>query len=89
MRPQATIEAFDLQLKERALRLEATVVGGAALVLLGITNRQTRDVDILHPELPTSLTEQDANPLWPNHVHATLASLARSLGYELSSHNDT
>jgi hypothetical protein len=33
------------------LRLEAIVVGGAALALLDVTDRPTRDVDIVHPEL--------------------------------------
>jgi len=34
------------------LALEAVVVGGAALGLLGVSDRQTRDVDVLHPDLP-------------------------------------
>jgi hypothetical protein len=51
MLPRPTIEAFDAYLAERQLRLEAIIVGGSALVLLGVTTRQTRDVDILHPEL--------------------------------------
>ena len=32
-------------------------MGGSALALLGITDRQTRDFDILHPELPTEIAE--------------------------------
>lgn len=52
MLPRPTIEAFDLFLAERGLSLEATVIGGAALVLLGVAARQTRDFDILHPTLP-------------------------------------
>ena len=36
----------------RGLALEAVVVGGAALSLLGVITRQTRDCDILHPALP-------------------------------------
>lgn len=51
MLPRPTIEAFDLWLAERSLQLEAIVVGGSALGLLGVTDRQTRDFDILHPEL--------------------------------------
>ncbi len=49
MLPRPTLEAFDLWLLSRSLQLEAVVVGGAALALLGVTERQTRDVDILHP----------------------------------------
>jgi hypothetical protein len=51
MLPRPTLEAFDVWLASRALQLEAIVVGGAALALLGVIDRQTRDVDILHPEL--------------------------------------
>jgi hypothetical protein len=53
--PRETIAAFDLYLHEQGLMLEAVVVGGAALALLGITDRQTRDVDVLHPDLPESI----------------------------------
>ena len=54
MFPRPTIEAFDIYLSERGLHLEAIVVGG--LALLGIINRQIRDFDILHPELPQIIT---------------------------------
>jgi len=56
MLPRPTLEAFDAWLASRSLQLEAIVVGGAALVLLGVTERQTRDVDILHPELSAEVT---------------------------------
>lgn len=48
MLPRPNLEAW---LASRSLQLEAIVVGGSALALLGLTERQTRDVDILHPEL--------------------------------------
>lgn len=51
MLPRPTIEAFDAWLTRRSLTFEAIVVGGSARALLGVTNRQTRDFDILHPEL--------------------------------------
>lgn len=51
MLPRPTLEAFDVWLASRSLHLEAIVVGGSALALLGVTERPTRDVDILHPEL--------------------------------------
>lgn len=129
MQPKPTAEAFDDWLTEHSLQLEAVVVGGAALALLGTTSRQTRDFDILDPELPLEilesarefakqirgdgieltddwlnngpielvdalaptiaeleeakpwLSEQDANPLWPEHVSATLDDLSRRLKY--------
>ena len=36
----------------RNLSLEAVVIGGAALGLLGIVSRHTRDCDVLFPKLP-------------------------------------
>ncbi|MEM6289679.1 MAG: DUF6036 family nucleotidyltransferase [Myxococcota bacterium] len=57
MFPRRTIEAFDEWLAARSLRLDAIVVGGSALALLGVTDRQTRDFDILHPELPAEIIQ--------------------------------
>jgi len=55
MLPRPTLEAFDAWLASRSLQLEAIVVGGSALALLGVTERQTRDVDILDPELSAEI----------------------------------
>lgn len=55
MRPSAIITEFDAFLTARRLRLEAIVIGGAALGLLGVIARQTKDCDILHPELPAGI----------------------------------
>jgi len=49
MLPRPTLEAFDAWLASRSLQLEAIVLGGA-------TKRQTRDIDILHPELSADIT---------------------------------
>lgn len=57
MLPRTTIEAFDAWLEARSLYLEAIVVGGSALALLGVTERHTRDFDILHPELPEKIAD--------------------------------
>ena len=57
MLPRETIAAFDVFLQKQGLDLEAVVVGGAALALLGVTHRQTRDVDVLHPDLPQAVAE--------------------------------
>ena len=57
MLPRPTIEAFDAWLSALSLGLEAIVVGGSALALLGVTSRQTRDFDILHPELPDEIAQ--------------------------------
>ncbi|HVT14832.1 MAG TPA: DUF6036 family nucleotidyltransferase [Thermoanaerobaculia bacterium] len=55
MKPRETLFAFDRYLAERALRFEGVVIGGAALYLLGVVMRPTRDCDILHPELPEEI----------------------------------
>jgi len=46
-----TLQAFDRLLAQRGLRLDSIVVGGAALNLLGVISRETKDCDILHPSL--------------------------------------
>jgi len=51
MYPRETLQAFDLLLAQQGLRLDAIVVGGAALNLLGVISRETKDCDILHPAL--------------------------------------
>ncbi len=51
MRPKETLTRFDAFLAERRLTLDAVVVGGAALGLLGVISRETRDCDIIHPAL--------------------------------------
>ena len=51
MYPRETLEAFDVLLGERGLRLDAVVIGGAALSLLGVISRETKDFDILSPPL--------------------------------------
>ena len=57
MYPRETITQFDLFLADRGLRFEATVIGGTALGLLGVSSRQTRDCDVLYPELPAEICE--------------------------------
>jgi len=51
MYPRGTLQAFDRFLAARVLRLDAIVVGGTALNLVGVVTRETRDCDILEPTL--------------------------------------
>lgn len=51
MHPKETIEKFDAWLATRGKRLDAVVIGGAALNLLGLVSRPTKDFDILVPVL--------------------------------------
>ena len=46
------ITDFDTYLEEQSLNFEAIVIGGAALALLGIITRTTRDVDLLISSIP-------------------------------------
>jgi len=50
--PNEIIASFDTYLAEQSLNFEAIVVGGAALALLGIIRRTTRDVDLLTSPIP-------------------------------------
>lgn len=52
MIPRPTIEAFDRHLASLGLRFEGVVIGGSALVLMGVVSRLTKDVDVLIPALP-------------------------------------
>ncbi|HEY3355685.1 MAG TPA: DUF6036 family nucleotidyltransferase [Polyangia bacterium] len=55
MLPHATLTAFDRYLADQGLGLEAVVIGGTALNLLGVVARPTKDCDILHPALPAAI----------------------------------
>ena len=55
MWPIETIKAFDRFLLDRGLRFEGVVIGGAALSLLGVVSRPTKDVDILVPKIPQEI----------------------------------
>jgi hypothetical protein len=57
MKPTETLARFDGFLATERLRLEAVVVGGAALGLLGIITRETRDCDVVEPSLPPELLD--------------------------------
>lgn len=95
MLPLATIKAFDAHLASVGLSLDAVVIGGSALALLGVTSRQTRDVDILAPALSEAILEAarafareqrrggvDLGDEWLNNGPAQLAGLLPD-GWEL------
>ena len=89
MKPKETIEEFDLFLFECGMSFEAIVIGGTALALLGITSRQTRDCDVLYPDLPSEILaaardfatrrRAAADPLAENWLNNGPSSLADSL----------
>ncbi len=57
MKPSEIIPRFDAFLVGQGLALEAIATGGAALALLGIIGRETRDCDLIEPELSSMLRE--------------------------------
>lgn len=57
MKPSEIIPRFEAFLAEQGLTLEAIATGGAALALLGIIIRETRDCDLIEPELSLALRE--------------------------------
>ncbi len=67
MKPSELIPLFDEFLFEQNLRLEAVLIGGAALLCKG----------------SFWVVQQDANPDWPAHVETILLDLARRCGHGL------
>jgi hypothetical protein len=51
------LQLFDRHLATRQLRFQAVVIGSAALNLLGVVSRLTKDCDILTPEIPKEIGE--------------------------------
>lgn len=66
MTPKHILEQFNIWLIPRKVRLDAVIVGGSALALLGVVDRQTRDVDVLTPILSAEL--MDASIAFARHV---------------------
>jgi len=55
--PREIIPAFDAFLGQRGLSFKAVAVGGAALSILGVIARHTRDLDLLEPTIPGEILE--------------------------------
>lgn len=82
MKPLETIREFDRFLQARGLKLEAIVIGGAALNLLGVISRETRDCDVLYPTLEADIVgaarefaatrEEHLQPDWLNDKPSSL-----------------
>lgn len=49
------LEEFDRYLKKRNFAFRGTVIGGAALIVMGVIDRATNDVDCLEPTLPEDI----------------------------------
>jgi len=55
MRPSQIIPLFDEYLSNRKKKFNAIVIGAGALSLLGIISRETKDVDVIDPEIPNDI----------------------------------
>ncbi len=49
------IHKFDSYLKDLGLEFEAVIIGGAALNIMDVVTRQTKDVDFLDPDIPEEI----------------------------------
>lgn len=58
MIPRVIIEEFNHWLEQRHIEMEAVIIGGSALALLGVIDRHTRDVDVLTPSLPAQVLKE-------------------------------
>jgi hypothetical protein len=57
MYPLDIIRKFDEFLFQKKQCFEAVVIGGAALSILGVISRETRDVDVLSPGIPKDIMD--------------------------------
>jgi len=78
------LDSLDAKLQVRGELRELTVCGGGALLILNIIDRQTRDIDVIAPELDSVLKEVAAEVgrefgLEPGWLNNGPASLSRDL----------
>ena len=52
---KTVIEKFNAFLGKKNLQFEGVIIGGAALNIMGITSRVTKDVDCLFPNIPEEI----------------------------------
>lgn len=55
MNPAVVLPTFDAYLADRGLRFDSVIIGGSALVLLGVVTRFTDDCDVLDPDIPEAI----------------------------------
>lgn len=91
MDARSTIPDFDAFLEKQGLSISATVIGGAALQLMGLISRPTKDCDILDPTLSPEVldaarqyAEEQSPQLVADWFNNGPASLLRTLPPEWS-----
>lgn len=85
--PQEIIPAFDLFLCQRHIVFSAIAIGGAALSILGIIHRGTRDLDLMEIDIPASVQNAardfaKIHALSENWLNCGPSSLSRDLPRE-------
>ena len=53
--------AFGEYLESQGLHFEVTIIGGAALLAMGVIDRATQDVDCLDPDIPEAIRSASAD----------------------------
>ena len=74
MIPRDTLDRFDTFLQNAGETFDGVVIGGAALALLGVVSRPTRDCDVLDPPLRATISR----------LAEEFAQQARSEGIDLA-----
>jgi hypothetical protein len=82
--PKEIIPKFDEFLTSKQLRFDGVAIGGAALAVLDIIQRSTRDVDLLESEIPEAISKAASefaglHGLSENWFNAGPANLLRNL----------
>jgi hypothetical protein len=66
--PQDIVPAFDRHLGRKKLTFSAVAIGGAALSILGVITRHTRDLDLLEAEIPEAIRKAAVEFAKLNHL---------------------
>ncbi len=62
MNSESILKIFESELQVHSEHLEITICGGAAIQLLGYSNRPTKDIDVIVPTIPAQIiTERGSN----------------------------
>ena len=83
MEVNSIIRAFDEYLFSKSLSFDSIIIGGAALSIMGVIDRETRDIDCLDPKIPDEILRAAENfrienphlnlaPKWINNGPDTL-----------------
>lgn len=84
MKPNEMIPVFDKFLKKKGLSFDAVIIGGTALSILGVISRETRDCDVLYPDIPDDILSAskefaELHKLETNWLNNGPATLTRDL----------